>query len=172
MLTKKDKVEIVKNLKKELKDNKLAAFCNFEGISVAKQRELKKKFKEIDGRLFVVKRRLVQKVLFDEKVEAPEINGPLMVGLAKDEVLPAKIMFGFKAKKKEKLDFAGGIAIDDNEIKFLSKEEMEDLARLPSKEELRSRLVGLLQAPIAGFQHVLKGNIQKLTYVLANIKSE
>lgn len=66
MLTKDQKKEIVKSLRGKFKKNKLAVFCNFEGISVEKQRELKKQFKENKGEIFVVKRRLLSRALSEE----------------------------------------------------------------------------------------------------------
>ena len=170
MLTKKQKEEVVKNLQEKLKKNQLAIFCNFEGIPVENQRKLKREFKKIGGELFVTKRRLLNKALNEEKIDFPEIVGAVMMGMAKDETLPAKIISKFPKKKNQKLEFIGGIIQEDKKYRILNKEEVEEIAKLLSREELLSKLVGILRAPIANLNFVLQGNLQKLVYVLSNIK--
>lgn len=172
MLTKDQKKELVQNLKDKFKENKLAVFCNFEGISVEKQRELKRQFKENEGEIFVIKRRLLEKTLSEEKIKFPEISGSIMLGISKDEVLPAKIIDKFPLQKKEKLDFVGGILNEKGKITFLIKEEIENIAKLPSKEDLLAKLVGTIKAPLSNLNFVLKENIQKLTYILSQIQNE
>ena len=182
MLTRKQKEEIVKNLEEKLKENKLMVFCNFEGISIEKQRELKKKLKENDGEIFVVKRRLLQRALLKEKINFPEITGPVMVAASKDEILSAKIIFKFQKEKKEKLEFIGGIIKDyyppatlqnsnhppkKEKYRVLSKEEIEELVKLPSREDLLTKLVGTLRAPVVNLENVLRGNLQKLLLLIS-----
>ncbi|MDD5551878.1 MAG: 50S ribosomal protein L10 [Candidatus Pacebacteria bacterium] len=172
MLNKDQKKEIVKNLRKKFKENKLAVFCNFEGITVIKQRDLKKQFKESDGEVFVIKKNLLKKALLEENLKFPEINGSIIIGIGKDETLPAKIIDKLPLEKKERIDFIGGILNDEGKIIFLEKDEIESIAKLPSREEILAKLVSVIRAPISNLNFVLKANIQKLTYILANIKSE
>lgn len=171
MLTKKQKEEIIKNLRGKLKENQLAVFCNFEGIPVDGQMKLKKEFKKIGGELSVIKRRLLIKALGEEKIDFPEIVGAIMIGLAKDETLPAKIISNFPKKKGQKLEFVGGVARENGKYRILEREEVKEIADLPSREELLSRLVGTLKAPIANLNFVLRGNLQKLVYILSEAKN-
>jgi len=83
-----------------------------------------------------------------------------------DEIGLAKILYDF-SKKNENLKIAGGI-IDGI---FFQKEEIISLAKLPSKEQLLAKLVGTINAPIAGFVNALKGNLRNLVYILSNIKA-
>jgi large subunit ribosomal protein L10 len=175
MLTKEEKKQVVKNLREKLKENKLAVFCNFEGLSSGEQRELKRKFKESEGELSVVKRRLLQKALMEEKLDFPEIIGPVMIGFSKDEILPAKIIFSFKkglkaGRRAPKLEFIGGIANEKQGYRILTKEELEELAKLPNKEEILISLLNTLKAPILKLDYIFKGNFQKLMYIFANIR--
>jgi len=66
------------------------------------------------------------------------------------------------------VSFLGGIL----EGKFLSKEEVLALAKLPSKQELYAKVVGSLNAPISGFVNVLAGNIRGLVNVLKAIEEK
>lgn len=177
MLTKEQKIEVVKNLKQKLRDNKLVVFCNFEGVPVENQRKLRKAFKKDGGEIFVIKKRLVERMLLEEKIEFPKITGSVIVGFSKDEILSAKIFYNFItlirndfARTKEKVEFIGGVLKEDEGYKVLNKEEIKEIAQLPSKEEILARLVGTLKAPITNLQSVLKGNLQKLVYIFANIQ--
>lgn len=171
MLTKDQKKEVVKNLREKLKKSKLTVFCNFERIPVLRQRELKEKFREIGGEIFVVKRRLLQRALLEEKIDFPEIFGPVIIGISQDEILPAKILNIFP-RGKEKIDFIGGAMREKGKYTVFKKEDLEELAKLPSKEELLARLIGILRAPILNFYSALNGNLQKLSYILANIREQ
>ncbi|HOK35529.1 MAG TPA: 50S ribosomal protein L10 [Candidatus Pacearchaeota archaeon] len=176
MLNKQQKKELVKKLREKLKESKLTVVCNFEGLSVEKQRELKKKVKESIGELTVVKRRLLQRVFLDEKINFPEISGSVMVAFGKDEVSPAKVIYQFSKKlnsKKEKLDFVGGvIKKEKNEYLVLSKEDLIEIASLPSREELLARFASSISAPLLNFISVLQGNIKGLIYIISQRKSE
>ena len=60
----------------------------------------------------------------------------------------------------------GGVT-KNQKYKFLTVQEVIDLALLPSKEEVFARLVGVLNAPIANFANVLKGNLRNFVFVLS-----
>lgn len=175
MLTKAQKKQIVKNLQEKLKNNKLAVFCSFEGIAVDKQRKLKKEFKNNSGEMLVIKRRLLQKALSEEKIDFPEITGSVTVGLMKDEILPAKIAYNFfkseLISKKEKMDFIGGVLREKERYSVLDKADLIEFAGLSSKGNLLAKAVGAIAAPISNFASVLQGNIKGLLYVLTQIKT-
>ena len=171
MLTKEQKKEFVKNLRAKIKKNKLAVFCNFERISSPRQQELKKEFQKIGGEIFVAKRRLLEKALSKENIQFPEIIGPTLIGLAPDDILPAKTLKSFP-QKKEKIEFIGGILKENHIYTILTKEDLKELALLPTKGELLSNFVRVLQSPIYNFYSILNGNIKKLGYILANIRGE
>lgn len=171
MLTKEQKKEVVKNLREKLRKNKLAVFCNFEKISVSRQRNLKAKFEEIKGEVFVVKRRLLKRALDEEKIDFPEIFGPIMMGISQDEILPARILKSFP-EKKEKIDLIGGILKENKKYTILNKKEIEEIAKLPTREEILVKFIRVLQAPISNIYFVLNGNMQKLSYILTNIHEQ
>lgn len=172
MLKKAQKRELVKEIEKKLRENKLAVFCNFEGLSMEKQRELKKQLKnEARADVFVVKRRLLQKALSEEKIDFPEISGSVIAIFSNDEILPAKIIFNFKKEgKKERLEFIGGLLKDQFGYKILSSNELKELAVLPTKEEILTSVVNILKAPMVKLNYALKGNLQKLVYIFANVR--
>ncbi|PIV52072.1 50S ribosomal protein L10, partial [Candidatus Falkowbacteria bacterium CG02_land_8_20_14_3_00_36_14] len=64
-----------------------------------------------------------------------------------------------------KIDFLGGIL----ENKFISAEEVSNLAKLPSKQELYAKIVGSIKSPLRGLVNALSGNFRNLVYVLKAI---
>jgi len=82
-----------------------------------------------------------------------------------DEAAPARIVQTF-AKTHEALNVFGGIL----EGKFVGREKILELAKLPSREELLAKVLGSIKAPVSGFVNVLAGNLRGLVGVLSAIK--
>jgi len=79
--------------------------------------------------------------------------------------MPAKIISGF-SKEHNKLKVLGGL-MDD---KALTVEEIKELAKIPSREELLAKLVWSIKSPVSGFVNVLSGNIRNLLLIFKQIK--
>ncbi len=169
-LTKDQKQKIIEDLKGKFSRQKAIIFTNIQGLKVKHLTDLRKRLKkeEIDYKM-------VKKTLF--KIAAPknfpEIElkgkeGEIAIAFDyKDEISPAKILYKF-SRENENLKIIGGI-IDG---RFFEKEEIVSLAKLPQKEQLLAKLVGTINAPMAGLVNVLKGNLRNLVYLLSAIKSE
>lgn len=167
MQTKKQKKEIVADLSEKLKNSKAAVFSDFKGLLVKDMMALRKELRKEKIDFKVAKKTLIGLALKDAKIDADVKNmeGQLAVAISsEDEVAAAKIMAKV-AKGNENLKILGGIL----EMKFLEKEEIMALSKLPSKEELLAKLVGTLNAPVSGFVNVLAGNIRGLVNVLKAI---
>ena len=78
-------------------------------------------------------------------------RGPTAIGSSKDPVMAAKVLVDF-ANENEKLVIIGG-GLED---KSLSKDEVIALAKLPSLDDLRGKLVGLIQAPASKIARLTK----------------
>lgn len=164
MQTKKQKKEIVADLSEKLKNSKAAVFSDFKGLLVKDMMALRKELRKEKIDFKVAKKTLIELALKNAKIDASVKNmeGQLAVAISQeDEVAAAKIMAKV-AKENENLKILGGIL----EMKFLGKEEIMALSKLPSKDELLAKLVGTLNAPVSGFVNVLAGNIRGLINVL------
>jgi large subunit ribosomal protein L10 len=103
------------------------------------------------------------------EVDARALDGQVGVAFSQDEVAAAKVIADFqKANKDVTLTIEGG-ALGS---KSLSANEVKALAKLPSQDELRAKLVGTLQAPIAGFVRTLSANLSGLVQVLKAIEEK
>ena len=91
-------------------------------------------------------------------------KGPTAIGSSNDPVMAAKILVDY-AKENEKLVIIGG-GLED---KALSKIDVEALAKLPSLNDLRGKLVGLLQAPAS---KILRLSVEPASQVLRTISQK
>jgi len=148
---------------------KAAVFADYTGLSVVKMTELRKRLKSEDAEMKVVKKTLVGLALKNAKIENTEIKklpGQLALIFGyRDEISPAKLLYNF-GKKDEHLKIIGGI-LGGN---FLTSAKMVELAKLPTLEELLTKAVGSIAAPLSGMLNVLQGNLRGLVYILAQIK--
>ena len=168
------KKEILSNLADKIKKSKSIIFTGFNALGVKDNENLRVKLRAENSEYYVAKKTLINRAFKDSKIDG--LNTKDFVGKIaaifsyEDEVAPAKIIGEFRKdkEKQEKIFFLGGIL----ENKLLSKEEVESLAKLPSKHELYAKLVGSLNAPVSGFVNVLSGNLRNLVNVFKAISEK
>ncbi len=167
-LTKERKKEIIKELDQKMDDQKVVIFTGFKGSKNKDLSELRRELKGFDSSLTVAKKTLM-KLVFEKKgleVDYGKLEGEVAVVFGfQDEIMPAKTLLNF-SKKNPNIKIIGGILEGD----FKNSEEIINLAKLPSREEILARLVGTVQSPMTGFVSVLEGNIKGLINVLSKIK--
>jgi large subunit ribosomal protein L10 len=157
-------VATVNLLKTKVSQAKSIVMADASGLSVNLQRELRQAVKLAGGELIVIKNTLLKLGLGVKEI----LPGPTITLLAyEDEIAPIKALAEF-AKTHDLPKIKAGFLAKDP----LTKEQVEELAKLPTKIELLSKTVGTLKAPINGFVNVLSGNIRKLVYVLTDLKSK
>jgi large subunit ribosomal protein L10 len=162
--TKKQKEVIVKELADKLKNSKAVVFSDFKGLMVKDMSALRRELRAEGVSFDVVKKTLINIALKDAKipVDVKKFEGQVAIAVSGgDEVAAAKIIAKL-AKANENLKIIGGIL----GVKELSAEEVNALAKLPSKQEMLGQLVGTLNAPVSGFVNVLAGNLRGLVTVL------
>lgn len=154
-------------LKQGLADNDNIVFANFFGLKVKNVDELRRLCRKNNLFCAVAKKTLLGLSLKDSAKEIKGLSGEIMVIAGKDEVAPAKTAAEF-GKKNEALKILAGIS----QGKWATLQEVVALSKLPSKEELLSKLVGSLNAPVSGFVNVLAGNMRGLVCALSAIKDK
>jgi len=168
--TKLQKKEIIEDLKQNLINQKAIVFVDFQGLGAKALSELRNDLKEADCLLKVTKKTLLGLVFeslkeLSLKKEVNNMQGELaLVFGLKDEIVPAKIIYQF-TKENENLKILGGL-VKNKEYRFLTIQEVIDLALLPSREEVFARLIGTLNAPVTNFVDVLKGNLRNFVFIL------
>ncbi|MDA9619857.1 50S ribosomal protein L10 [Alphaproteobacteria bacterium] len=114
------------------------------GLNVAEMSDLRGKMREQGATLKVAKNRLARLALEGTKIEGlgDHLNGATVLGYSEDVVAAAKVLVNY-AKDNEKIEIVGGTM----ESTILDESGVKTLAALPGLDELRGKIVGLLQAP-------------------------
>lgn len=178
-LTKEQKKEIIDDLREKIERQKAIIFVDFTGMKVKELFDLRKKLKLENNEFKIYKKTLLRLVFKEKGVEIKRENLGKEVSAVfafEDLLSSAKIVYEF-SQNFENLKILGGLEkIQETENKtqkyqFLSAEQIIELAKIPSREELLGRIVGSLSSPISGVINVLQGNIKGLIYVLAKVKT-
>lgn len=168
--TKEQKKNIVNDLSEKLSRFKSLVFTGFNKLTVKNIREFKKICRENNLDYAVVKKKLLKIALEKNKleIEPKNIEGEIALIISRDdEVAPAKLTARF-IKEHEDMAIKGGIL----ESRWLDADSVKELAKIPAKPELLSKLVGGLQSPLRGFVGVLQGNLKGLVQVLNAVKEQ
>ncbi|MFZ3074345.1 MAG: 50S ribosomal protein L10 [Minisyncoccales bacterium] len=169
-ISKTKKQEIVKELGDKLGRQKAVVFADFTGLKVKDLAGLKAKLRE-SGAEFKVAKKTLMKVAFKEKginIDPKALSGEIALVMGyNDETAPAKTVYEF-SRTNQNIKILGGLL----EKNALTLEQVLNLAKLPSKQELYAKLVGTMSAPSRNFAGVLQGNIRGLVTVLSKIKAE
>jgi len=156
------KEELVTQLNERFQQAGVVVVTQQHGLTVAQSQDLRRKMRDAGASFKVTKNRLTRLALKGTKFEAIEslFTGPTGIAYSEDPVTAAKIAVEF-AKDNEKLTIVGGAM----EATVLDASGVEALAKLPSLDELRGKLVGLLQAPatkLAGVTQAPAGQLARL----------
>ena len=158
------KIFTVQNLTQKLKDAKTLVLADYQGLSVEQINDLREKTKQAGGELEVVKNRLLKIAAKQAKIPVDDqaLSGPTAIVWAWEDVLePLKVMAKFN-KEFGLPKVKSGIF----EGEMISAEKVEQLAKIPGRNELEGKLVGVLSSPTYGLVNALQWNLKKLVYVL------
>lgn len=137
----------VKELSEIIKNSKLVLLVDYRGTTVEDDTKLRKNLREAKGSCKVVKNNILKRALDMNKESALDdvLEGPIAVVTSEEDYLaPLKVAYKF-SKEHENYKIKGGV-IDG---KVMSVDEIITLAKLPSREELLSKLAGSLLQTIA-----------------------
>ena len=158
------KTELVKTLRSTFEDSASVVVVHCVGLTVAESTDLRNKMRNDNCNFKVTKNKITRLALKDTKYQHLDemFNGPTAIGSSKDPVMASKVLVDF-AKENEKLVIIGG-GLED---KPLSKNDVEALAKLPSLDELRGKMVGLLQAPASKLARLTKEPATKVLRIIS-----
>ena len=162
-MNRQEKAELIETLQTTLNDSTTVVVAHQVGMTVAESSDLRAKMREAGAGFKVTKNRIAKLALNDTPHTALEslFTGPTAIGTSADPVAAAKVLVEF-AKDNNKLTIVGG-SMDG---KSLDKAGVEALAKLPSLDELRGKLVGILQAPAAKLARVAQAPAGKVARVI------
>lgn len=153
------KKELVESIKSELKDAKSIVFVDYRGITVAEDTAMRKEFRENGVTYKVFKNRLLVRALNDlghTDYDPKMFEGTTAVAYSADEVAPARI-FCKHQKDLNKMAVKFGIVNGQT----MTQAQVEELAKIPSKDVLIAMLLGTLNAPVSALARALNAIAEK-----------
>jgi large subunit ribosomal protein L10 len=153
-----DKKAVVAEIAAKLADAQTIVIAEYRGIEVSSMTQLRAKARENGVYLRVLKNTLVRRAVVGTDFEAlaDQMVGPLVYGISTDPVAAAKVLHQF-AKADEKIIVKAG----SYNGSVLTAAQVSELASIPSREELLSKLLYVMQAPVSGFARALAALAEK-----------
>ena len=157
------KKELVTTLNQVFKTTNVVVVAHYSGLTVAKMQILRSQMKQAGASVKVAKNRLAKIALegTDVAAIAPLLKGPTVIAFSGDPVAAPKVAVNF-AKANEQFVILGGSMGKT----ALNPDGVKALASLPSLDELRAKIVGLIQAPATKIAQVLNAPATKVARVV------
>jgi large subunit ribosomal protein L10 len=157
------KSELVTALHQVFETTNVVVVAHYSGLTVAQMQSLRKQMKQAGASVKVAKNRLAKIALegTDVATIAPLLKGPTLIATSGDPIAAPKVAIDF-AKANDKFVILGG-AMGKT---ALNPDGVKALASLPSLDELRARIVGLLQAPATKVAQIISAPAAQLARVV------
>ena len=168
MMSKEKKQSYIKDMTTQLDSSEAVIVAHYQGLTVKQLDELRSKMRE-HGIIFKITKNRITKLAL-EKTRCKDLSnlfsGPTAVALSKDAITSAKILTNF-SKENKNLKILGGIMGND----ILDVAGVQNVATLPTLDEARAKIVGILRSPAQKIASILLAPGAKIA-ILALEKSK
>ncbi len=168
MMNKEQKKQYIEEMTNQFDKSDAVIVAHYQGLSVSQLDELRKQMRE-HGIIFKITKNRITKLAL-EKTRCKELSnlfaGPTAVALSQDAITSAKILTKF-SKDNANLKILGGIMGSD----VLDVAGVKNVATLPSLDEARAKIVGILRSPAQKISSILLAPASKIA-ILALEKSK
>jgi large subunit ribosomal protein L10 len=165
MLTKEQKKNYISEMTTQFENSKAVMVTHYQGLTMVQLDDLRAKMRE-HGIIFRITKNRITKLAL-EKTKCKDLShlftGPTAVAFGEDAIMSARILSKF-AKDNENLKLIGGLM--DNEI--LDQAGVQNVASLPTLDEARANIVGILNSPASKLVSILLAYSEKMS----NLTSE
>ena len=168
MMSKQKKTDYIKDMSSQFEKSEAVIVAHYQGLTVSQLDELRAQMREHGIQFKITKNRITKLAL--EKTRCKDLSrlftGPTAVALSEDAITSAKILTKF-SKDNENLKILGGIMGND----ILDVAGVKNVATLPSLDEARAKIVGILRSPAQKIASILLAPASKIA-ILALEKSK
>ena len=160
MMNKEQKTNYIKEMEIQFQNNEAVMVTHYQGLTMAQLDELRSQMREHDIKFTITKNRITKIAL--EKTKCKELSnlftGATAVAFSNDAIISARILSKF-AKSNESLKLLGGIM--GNEV--LDQAAVQNVANLPTLDEARANIVGILATPASKLVSILLARSEKMS---------
>ena len=168
MMNKNQKKQYIDEMTAQFDKSEAVIVTHYQGLSVSQLDDLRKRMREHGIKFKITKNRITKLAL--EKTKCKDISklftGPTAVAMSEDAITSAKILTKF-SKENENLKILGGIMGSD----ILDVAGVQNVATLPTLDEARTKIVGILRSPAQKIASILLAPASKIA-ILALEKSK
>ena len=157
------KEKLVASYSKLFNDYEAIFLVKNSGLSVLDSRSIRSQFKKIDSKFIVTKNSLAKIALNDTKFSNAQefFNGPVVVAYSDDPVSTSKLLVKL-CNDNDKIEIIGGAILD----RRLNKNEVVSLSKILTQNEIRAKIIGLVNAVASKVARVLSEPNAKLARVI------
>ena len=164
MMNKEQKKNYITEMSTQFENSKAVIVTHYQGLTMVQLDELRAKMRE-HGIVFKITKNRITKLAL-EKTKCKELSnlftGPTAVAFGEDAIMSARILSKF-AKDNENLKLIGGIM--DNEV--LDQAGVQNVASLPTLDEARANIIGILNAPASKLVSIFLAYSEKMSNLTA-----
>jgi large subunit ribosomal protein L10 len=168
-MLKSEKQSFVSELETVYKESSSLVVTHYHGLTVSQLTDLRRSLRKNNAKFRIVKNTLSKIAANNSQLGqvVDLFSGPTAIAYSEDPIAAAKGVVEF-AKNNQQLKIVGGVV----DGKLVSVSEIDRLAKLPSLDELRGQLVGILQAPASKIIGVLEAPATKLARVFKSYSNK
>ena len=160
MMNKEQKKNYITEMESQFQNNEAILVTHYQGLTMTQLDNLRDQMREHGIKFKITKNRITKLAL--EKTKCKELSnlftGPTAVAFSNDAIISARILSKF-AKENENLKLIGGIM--DSEV--LDQAGVQNVANLPTLDEARANIVGILSAPASKLVSILLARSEKMS---------
>ena len=159
MISKEKKQIYIKEMKSQFDESESVIVAHYQGLTVKQLDELRKKMREHGIQFKITKNRITKLALEETRCKdlSKLFKGPTAVALSSDAITSAKILTNF-SKENTSLKILGGIMGND----ILDVVGVKNVATLPTLEEARAKIVGIVRSPAQKIASILLAPASKI----------
>jgi large subunit ribosomal protein L10 len=160
MMNKEQKKNYISEIESQFQNNESVLVTHYQGLTMAQLDELRAQMREHGIKFKITKNRITKLALEKTKCKGLSglFTGPTAVAFSDDAIISARILSKF-AKTNENLKLLGGIMGQE----VLDQAGVQNVANLPTLDEARAKIVGILATPASKFVSILLARSEKMS---------
>lgn len=163
-----EKEQLVTELTDKIKNASAVYYTDFTGLNVKRMTELRRRLRRAGVEYVVIKNTLALRAVNESGLAGSRLRGPTGIVVGKDAVAAAKVLSDFAKENEQKPEVKGGL-LDGRAIQ---PAQVQQLASLPSREQLLAELGAGLMSPMAAFAGAMNGLLYMFAGALDALKTQ
>ncbi len=169
MMNKEQKKNYIAEITSQFENSEAVLVTQYQGLTMPQLDDLRAQMREHGIKFKITKNRITKLAL--EKTKCKDLSnlftGPTAVAFSKDAIISARILSKF-SKENENLKLIGGIMGKE----VLDLAGVQNVANLPTLDEARAKIVGILVAPASKFVSILLARTEKMSILSSEISEK